>query len=102
LANGIEYYFAVERGESGNRGHLPAVGCDGDGMFYRYTRLTNLGDGMLRIRHSPDLVAWKSLSEAGLGHTVNSHDNSDGTTTVELRFAPVSGRGFFTFELSGP
>jgi subtilisin family serine protease len=102
LANGIEYYFAIDPAGPRNHGHLPAIGRDNGGMFYRYTRLTSLGDNLMRIKHSPDLVTWTDLSAAGLKPTVTSATNGDGTTTVEIRFVPGSGRGFFTFDLSSP
>lgn len=102
LANGIEYYFAIDPANPRDRRHLPTVSRDSGGMLYRYTRLSSLSDNLLRIRHSPDLVTWTNLSVAGLSQTVTSTPNGDGTTTVELRFVPVSGRGFFTFDVSSP
>jgi hypothetical protein len=102
LANGIEYYFAIDPADPRDRRHLPAISRDSGGMLYRYTRLTSLSDSLLRIRHSPNLVTWTDLPAAGLNQSVTSTPHSDGTTTVELRFMPVSGRGFFTFEVTSP
>lgn len=102
LSNGHEFYFSINPAGPRDCGHLPAIGRDEGGMFYRYTRLNSIADGLLHIRHSPDLVSWTELSAAGLGHTVTNRDNGDGTTTVELRFVPVSDRGFFSFDIDSP
>lgn len=100
LSNGIEFYFAIH--PSGPRDHLPAMAREAGQMVYRYTRDSSLPDEMLSIRHSSNLATWVPLSSAALGQTVIRRDNGDGTTTVELRFLPTAGRGFFSFQLANP
>jgi subtilisin family serine protease len=103
LANGLEYYFKLDPKKSSDRGNLPGMLNSGNQMIYRYTRLTSLSDSYMTIRHSTDLRNWTNISSAGLGQTVSTRDNGNGTTTVEIRFTPgTRSKGFFSFDLSEP
>ncbi|MGL4399615.1 MAG: choice-of-anchor D domain-containing protein, partial [Luteolibacter sp.] len=104
LANGIEFYFAIDPSDPHNhkRHHLPAIAHETGAIIYRYTRLTSQPDSLLRIRHSTNLSTWTALSAAAVPHTTTTRVNGDGTTTVQLRFPTAPDCGFFSFILDSP